>query len=696
MPLQKLMLKSGVNRENTRLTNEGGWYEADKIRFRQGTPEVIGGWVQRSANTFIGVCRSLFQWVTLDGLKLIGCGTNLKFFLDRAGTFFDITPIRRTVTLGAAPFATVDASDIVTVTDVAHGAVENDFVTYSGADAVAGLTIDGYYQVYAVIDVDTYSISVGTPASATTTGGGAAVIASYEINTGYSTQVPSSGWGAGPWGAGPWGSDVFYAGLTLQLWSQAAYGEDLIFGPREGGIYYWDATAGVNVRARNLNAIGGTVAISVSSPALVTLSFPLSAGSAVVFSTTGALPTGLTAGTTYYVATVSGADVTVSATNGGIEINTTFAGSGTHSITLLDVPIYQQCLLVSDASRFVLAFGCNEIGTTEQDPMLIRWSDQENPLQWYPQITNQAGSLRLSIGSVIFFAIQVRQEILVWTDVAMYSLQYIGAPLVWGATLLDSNITTQRPNAGAVGSGVCYWMGQDKFYQYDGRVQTLNCDLRKYVFEDINTSQAMQTFATTNEAFNEIWWFYCSADSLQIDRYVVYNYLETLWYYGTMSRTAWIDAGLNQKPISATYDGLLLHQETGIDDVASGTPEPIHAYIVSSEFGIGDGDKFSFVWRMLPDLTFVGSDSTTHPEMTITLLPMKNSGSGYSVPPSLGGSNAQTVSRVGAYTVDQFTGQINIRVRARQMAMRLESNKVGTTWQAGAMRLDSKPDGRAG
>lgn len=618
MPLQLLKLTPGCNQENTRYASEGKWYEADKIRFRQGTPETIGGCVQRSANTFLGICRSLFMWATLAAVKYIGVGTHLKFYIERDGLFTDITPIRSSGVIGANPFAMVSGSAVVTVTDVAHGAIVGDFVTYSGATAVAGLDMNAVFQVSAYADVDTYKVVAATPANATASGGGAGVTATYEINTGPATQLPAYGWGAGYWGSSTWGSSTQALGSSLRLWSQQNYGEDLVFGPRYGGMYYWDASVGLGSRAVNVATLGGAS----------------------------------------------------------------------------DVPTIQQMLLVSDQSRFVLAFGCNELGSAVLDPMLIRWSDQENVAMWTPSITNQAGGLRLSHGSEIIAALQVRQEILVWTDTALYSLQYLGAPLVWGATLLDPAVTNSCPNAAVMAAGVAYWMGDDKFYKYDGRVQTLRCDLRKYVFGNISKTQVYQNFATTVEAFNEIWWFYCSAGSVTVDRYVVYNYAEDIWYYGTMARTAWIDAGLVEYPISATYDGTLLYQENGVDDGATGTLIPLDAYVTSSQFDIGDGHNFSFVWRMLPDITFDGSTVGAAPQVTITLLPLKNSGSGYTAPSSVGGSNAGVVARIGEYTVDQYTGQINTRIRARQLSFKVASNTLGTKWQLGYSRIDIRPDGR--
>jgi hypothetical protein len=356
-----------------------------------------------------------------------------------------------------------------------------------------------------------------------------------------------------------------------------------------------------------------------------------------------------------------------------------------------DCPIIQNFIYVSDVSRFVFAFGTNDYGSTTQNPMLIRWSDQESLVNWTPAATNQAGSVILSHGSSIVTAIQTRQEILVWTDSAIYSLQYIGAPVVWSSQLMGDNISILGQNAAAQASGVVYWMGVDKFYIYDGRLQTLPCDLRRYIYQDINLQQNQQVFASTNEGFNEVWWFYCSAGSLEIDRYVIYNYLEKVWYYGTMARTAWLDSGLRDFPIAATYNSNLVNHEYGLDDNVTGTPVGINAYISSGEFDIDDGEHFGFVWRMLPDLTFAGSDASPTPQVVYTLYPMQNSGSGTGTAIT-GNVNKQTGAQ---YTVTEgFTGQINTRVRGRQLILKVESTNLGTAWQLGSTRIDIRPDGR--
>jgi hypothetical protein len=623
MPLIKLQLKPGLNRENTRYQQESGWYECDKIRFRAGTPETIGGWQRFSSYTFLGVCRSLWNWITLGGANLIGVGTNLKFYIQNGGLYYDITPIRVTTT-GTATFAATSGSSTLTVTDAANGCVIGDFVTFSGAvslgGAITATVLNKEYQVVTKPTANTYTINVGVNATGADVGdGGASVVAAYQVNVGPEIQIPLTGWGAGTWGSGTWGVGTSSVN-SIRLWSQSNFGEDLIFGPRGGGIYYWDASSGLTVRGVLLSSLGGAS----------------------------------------------------------------------------DVPTKQNIVMVSDVSRFVLAFGANEIGSATQNPMLIRWSDQEDAANWTPAATNQAGSLILSHGSEIVAAVQTRQEIVVFTDMSVYSLQYLGPPAVWGATLLADGISVIGPNAVAVASGVTYWMGVDKFYKYDGNVTTLRCDLRQYVFSDINLSQSYQAFGGINEAFNEVWWFYCSANSTVVDKYVIYNYLEDIWYYGTMERSAWIGADVSDYPVAATYDYNLVNHEVGVDNVQTATPEPLNAYIETAEWDVGDGDYFTFIRRVLPDVTFRASTGALTPQLTLTIKPMKNSGSGFNNPLSEGGNASAPVVRIAQAPIEEFTGQVFIRVRGRQFILRYESDQLGTAWQAGATRVDVKQDGRRG
>ena len=780
--LKKLLLKPGVNRENTRYTNEGGWYESEKVRFRQGTPEKIGGWERISSNTFLGLCRSLWSWVTLGSQKLLGVGTNLKFYIEQGGAYYDVTPIRDAVTL-TNPFATTSGSSTITVTDANGGYTDNNYVSFYGSSAIGGITLLGEYKLtlasttsytvstevdvtitsanpavltcqnqlangvqvtlsttgvlpspfvagttYYVVGTAGYnfqlsatsggaaistlgSVQSGThkvaaKATTTTASGGGTVRALYQIDTGPSDVVPSVGWGASTWGSGAWG-----IGNTstepIRLWSQQNFGENLVYGYRGGKIYYWDASLGLT---------GPGVSITIASPAVCTTSVTLYDGMPIRLVTDGALPTGLTVGTVYYVVNSSGTTFSLAATAGGTPINTSGVQSGTHRISsrgellssyagAADVPSIQNFLLVSD-NRFVFAMGCTVEASATFDPMLIRWSDQEDPTNWSPDATNQAGSLRLSRGSDIITATQSRQEVLVWTDSALYSLQYLGAPDVWGSQIVGDNISIASQNAVAFTNGVSYWMGKDKFYLYDGRAQPLNCDLRRYIFEDINPLQFQQVFAGTNEGFNEVWWFYCSANSDTIDRYVIYNYLEAnaqggrgVWYYGQMARTAWLDSGVRDYPVAATYANNLVNHEQGLDDNVTGTPLPITASITSAQFDLDDGHQFMFVWRVLPDMTFANSTANL-PTATMYLLPMQNSGSGYSVNSatdanhSVANQSYRTITRTATLPIEQFTGQIYTRIRGRQIAMKVESTGLGVTWQLGAPRLDMRPDGR--
>ena len=706
MALTKILAKSGVNRENTRYTNEGGWYVSEKVRFRQGTPEKIGGWARISAYTFLGICRALWNWVTLGSQNLMGVGTNLKYYIEQGGQYNDITPIR-TRNYSAAlsnPFDTVNLSTTVTVNDTAHGAQVGDLVYFSGASAVGGVPaaeLNTRHVIATLVSANAYTIVVTTAATSTVTGGGgsvtaqyyintfalgtdpftangtttvvvtanshgalngdfvtfsgatgtyasqltgefqityltintfsittssalaagsyggSSVLASYQINTGPAIQNPLVGWGSGGWGLGNWGQGVS-VNDSLRIWSANNWGEDLVFGPRKGGIYYWDASTTVTTRGVAIQTLPGAI----------------------------------------------------------------------------DTPTVQNFIFVSDIYRFVLCFGCNDTGSAIQDPMLIRWSDQESVTDWLPTAVNQAGSIRLSHGSEIITANQTRQEIVVFTNSSLYSLQYIGAPLVWGAQLLGDNISIIGPNAVATASGIVFWMGKDKFYTYSGRIETLNCDLRKYIFNDINMLQNEQVFAGTNESFNEIWWFYCSSDSTAINRYVVYNYLERIWHYGTLGRTAWIDVGLRDFPQATTYSQNIVSHELGNDDGETATTLPINAYIESAEFDIQDGHNLGFVYRIIPDITFSGSN-TQNPQVTMTLIPMMNSGSGYNNPQSLAGSSSATVTRTSTATIEQFTGQIYVRVRGRQMIFKIESDGLGVAWQLGAPRIDIRPDGKA-
>jgi hypothetical protein len=635
---------------------EGGWFECDKVRFRSGSAEKIGGWVADTGpsvstlpaptGSFWGTARTLWNWVSLSGYNLLGVGTNLKYYIQNGigGAFYDITPIRVTTAAGEVTFAATPASTVLTVTDSGHGATAGDFVTYSGAVSLGGVitatVLNTEFQVLAVVSNNAYTVLLPIEANVSDVGdGGAAVIGTYQITTGSDVYTVSVGWGAGGWGginAGVastgWGTPApagVGLGVQLRLWSQSNFGENLVFNPRGGALYYWDTNANPNIFDRGVEIEAGT--------------------------------------------TVSGAAVDSTC------------------------PSVCNYVVVSDASRFIIAFGTNDptgvYATTVLDPMQIRWTDQETYATWTPAITNQAGSYRLSNGSSIITALQSRQEILVWTDAALYSMQYLGPPYVWGFQILADNLSIAGPNAVASANNITYWMGIDKFYVYSGRVETLPCTLRQYVYGNINMSQSYQFFAGTNEGFNEIWWYYCSANSTTIDRYVVYNYLERIWYYGNLARTAWLDSPIRTEPMATTYGAQLVYHEQGVDDGTTNPPSPISAFIQSSDFDIGDGHNFGLVSRIIPDVTFDGS-TVNAPALDFTVRPRQFPGTNYGQADSPSVVSTQSYVGQRTYNVQQFTEQVFVRVRGRQMAFKVSSDTLGTAWQLGAPRLDIKSDGR--
>ena len=696
MPLKKLVFKPGLNKENTRYTTEGGYYDCDKIRFRQGTPEKIGGWAPFSTDHYVGVCRSLWSWVTLGAVTLVGVGTNKKFYVNRGGNYYDITPIR-TAEDYVDPFTATTGSPIIEFSSGAtpHGATDGDYVTFNGATGLGGaITASVLNQEFeiTVVDTTTFTFNCGVNANSSDTGHGGNVRAVYQISVGPEFQVPLNGWGAGGWGFGAYGIGAS-GSEPLRLWSQRNFGQDLIFGPRKGAMYYWYADIGPTPVLTT---------ITEGTPAVFSSIANIFDGMPIVLQTTGALPPEFETGTTYYAvnctpsggatifnlaATVDGTPIDATVGQTGLQYISPRATEITNLPDAVDAPTVQNYIFVSDIFRFVFAFGCNDYGAAEQDPMLIRWSDQEDAGGWTPSPLNQAGSLRLSNGSEIVTALQTRQEVLVFTDAAVYSMQYLGPPYVWNAQILGDNISIVSENSASAASNVVYWMGIDKFYKYDGRVQTMRCDLRRYIFDDINLSQKDQILSGTSEGFNEVWWFYCSSNSTEIDRYVVYNYLEDIWYYGNLGRTAWLDSAILDYPIAATYSNNIVNHELGVDDNEDGTPAAMTSYITTSEFDIEDGHNFGFVWRILPDITFRGS-STDHPEATMTLIPLQNSGSGYSFP------DGGPVVRSSSVPIEKFTQYVYVRVRGRQMAFKIENSQLGSTWQLGAPRIDVRVDGR--
>ena len=830
MPLTKLAFKAGTNRENTNYANEGGWWQTNKVRFRSGQPEKIGGWnadtgslstdvegvtttiAYPTTGTLWGVVRSMWNWVTLSGYNLLSLGSNLKFYIQNStgGNFYDVTPIRETTSAGGAIFAATTGSSTIIVTDAGHGAQTGDFVTFSGAVGLGGnvtaAILNAEFQI-TYISSSTYSITVSVLATAGDSGnGGASVVAAYQITTGGDVYTLGVGWGAGGWGGstGPTtsttlngalatvGNTILSAALnttdtTISVASTsplAASGSVLI----DSEIISYSgvtattltgctrATAG-STAASHVTATGviqySTVTINVTSAAAFAAAPSTFAVDGEVISYTGKTGTSFTgcvrgyAG--YVTAHANGARVYQyastatgwgsAATSGiGIQLRTwsqsnfgenlvfnprggamyywdtnsnpnifnrgvvIAAGATVGGLTVdATCPSLVNYITVSDASRFVLAFGCNPINSAGTgiesylDPMLVRWSDQESIWTWTPSITNQAGDYRLSHGSAIITVQQTRQEVLVFTDSTIYSMQYLGPPYVWSFQILGDNISIAGPNVVATANNITYWMGLDKFYVYSGRVDTLPSTLREYVYTDINITQSFQFVAGTNEGYNEVWWQYCSATSNVIDRYVIYNYLDQVWYYGDWTnyngayqgRTAWLDSSLRRYPMAATYgvaggstNALLVYHEDGVDDGTVNPAVPIVANVQSSDFDIGDGNNFGFVWRLIPDLSFDGSN-VNQPNAYFTALPRTFPGAAYGSSNDPAVTSTQNYQNQITYNVQQFTQQVYVRIRGRQMAFKVSSGTTGSAtdglgvqWQLGAPRIEIRPDGR--
>lgn len=645
MPFIKLQFKPGVNRDQTDYSNEGGWYECDKIRFRSGYPEKLGGWVKNTPTPFIGVCRQMWNWITSYQDNLLALGTNEKVYIEAGGYYYDITPLRDSAPTLITPNTdncvnTTNGSTTITINlGTAHSALTGSYVEISG---VAGPTIggipiseiNGKHQI-TVIDADSFSFEVTTAATSTvSTAGGTAIIISFEIATGNAITTEGYGWGVGTWGRDAWGLGTTAAPIFLPQrdWWFDNFDNDLVMNIRNGEGYWW---------------VRGTMSDPAS--ALATKAISLS-------------------------------DY---ATSEGFDPNA--------------VPVQVMQLLVSQQDKHLIAFGAVPFGSTSAtdfDPLLIRWADQDTPGDWTPTQTNTAGDLRISRGSRIVRAMPTRQEILVWTDTNLYTLQFLGTTDVFSLQEYADNISVASPRAMASAANITYWMGQDKFYAYTGRVETLPCTLRNHVFNNINLNQADQIICGTNEQWNEIWWFYPTADSDYNNAYVVYNHLERIWYYGTMDRTAWLDTPIRQYPQAAnttvTVDGATVttgygyvySHENGLndDDVA------MDSYIQSSDFDLDDGDNFMLTRRILPDISFTTS-TAAQPEVTLSVRPRNFPGAPVSIDPA----DAQ---RVIETSVSQYTDQVFVRARARQMALKVRSDQLGVQWQLGAPRLDARPDGR--
>lgn len=617
MPLQKLQFRPGIVRDTTDYTNEGGWRDGDKIRFRMGFPETIGGWTRFTSTTMLGTCRYLHSWVSLSGAKYVGAGTNLKLYVVDGSLPVDITPIRETTSAGDITFTASTGSATLTVSDTNSSVFLHDYVTFSGAVSLGGnITADVLnqeYQVTSVIDANSYTIEATATANASDTGdGGAGVVGVYQINTGLESSAQGSGWGAGVWGRGTWGSsaDVSVPGAQLRLWSMDNFGEDLIANARGGGIYYWDTSVGTSARAVNITSLSGN-----------------------------------------------------------------------------NQPEVANSVLVSERDRHVIAFGCDpESDPGVQDPLTIRFSSQESVTDWQARADNTAGELRIGTGSEIVAAVQTKQQVVVFTDRSVSAMQYIGAPFTFGLSEVSTNTSIASQNAAVAFGDAVYWMGDQSFYRYDGNVQPIPCPIEEYVFNNMNIAQRSKVAAALNSKFHEVWWFYPSEGSETNDSYVVYNYVENSWCYGTMERTAWDDNAVSNLPIAASTDGYLYFHEDGFDDGSTNPPSPINSYIESSTIDIGDGDQFMFLSRLLPDLTFRNSTST--PTATFTVSARDFPGDDF------GQTNSGSTVRTASVPVEQFTDQLFFRLRGRSMSLKIEADTIGTQWRLGTPRADVRPDGR--
>ena len=621
MALNKFIFKPGIFREGTDYDNEGGWFNANLVRFKAGRPQKIGGWRKDTANTFLGTCRALHAWILLAGTKLLGLGTNLKYYIEEGDSFNDITPIRSTTSAGDVTFSAIDGDATITVSDTAHGAVVNDFVTFSGAVSLGGnITADVLnqeYQIASVIDADSYTIEAKDTSGTTVTAnssdtgnGGASVVGQYQINTGLDEYVSSTGWGVGLWGSGGWGSSTSLSSTNqLRLWTHDNFGEDLIINPRGAGIYYWDATNGVTTRAVELSSLSGAN----------------------------------------------------------------------------QVPTVGLQTIVSETDRHVVVLGADPLSggvrTGSVDPMLIAFSDQENATEFEPLNTNTAGSLRISEGSQIVGAVKARQEILIWTDIALYSMQFTGPPYTFGVNLINDSTGLISPKGAVTTPAGVYWMGYDSFYVYNGAVQKVPCTVLSYVFDNLNAGQAFKIFGFSNSEFNEVGWYYPSGSNLNIDKYVVYNYAEQVWTIGELTRTAWIDKGVVDYP-RATESQYLYEHEFGYD--ADGSPMT-NVFIESSDFDIGDGESFGFVRRIIPDIKFLSNSAAGQVN---AVLKTRN-------------YPGDTLTTASTSVIESNTSKADVRARARQIVFRLESDDDAPNsgnsdvgWRLGATRLDIQTDGR--
>ena len=617
MPLQKLQFRPGLVRDTTDYTNEGGWRDGDKIRFRLGLPETIGGWTRLTSTTMLGTCRDLHTWTSLTGTRYVAAGTAQKLYVVDGSDPNDITPIRLVTSAGDVTFAATNGSATITVADTAHGCVLDDFVTFSGAvslgGAITATVLNQEYQVTSLVNDNSYTITATATANASDTGnGGTNTVGTYQINVGLNDAAVGSGWGAGTYSRGTWGSaaNVTIPSTSLRLWSMDNFGEDLLANVRGGAIYYWNTSAGIGTRAVNITSVSGSAQPQVAN-----------------------------------------------------------------------------IVLVSERDRHVLAFGCDPEGDPGNlDPLTIRFSTQESFTVWNALATNTAGELRVGSGSEIVAAIQTKQQVVVFTDRSVSAMQYIGPPFTFGLAEVSTNTSILGQNAAVAVGDAVYWMGNDVFYRYDGNVSIIPCPVEEFVFDNVNTSQLSKVTAGSNSEFNEVWWFYPSANSEANDRYVAFNYSDNTWFFGSLDRTAWDAGGVSGFPIAASPDGNIYFQENGISDGSTNPPSPLNSFVESSGIDVGDGDQFMSVKRIIPDVGFRNSTGT--PLVTFTLNARTYPGSGTTQTES--GNTVRTSST----PLEKYTNQIDVRLRGRSVSLRVESNEVNTQWRLGTPRIDIRPDGR--
>lgn len=724
--LAKISLKPGINRDTTNYTNSGGWFDSDFIRFRNGLPEKIGGWTKIYANQtpLIGVCRKLYDWSDIVGNKYLACPTNIKLYVDNSSTILDVTPIRRSITLGTNPIATSNTSNVITVTDVNHGAVVGDYITIAGSSNVNGILatqINKEFVVSNVINANAYSVVTTGTATSTGTGGGSSITVKYQFHPGISSTLVFAGWGSGPWGGisgtygWGYGPDTTVTTYYTGLWTVDNYGEDMIACPR-------DLTNAVTLGTNAISTIHPGTGMRVTSP-----NHGLLTGQAIVIGNVTSEIGGIAAselnGT--HIITVSNANAysfTVSTATTGSASGGTGAYVYTPSIVYWDItdqdgpavslgdlgsayakkylPYVATEIMVSDQNRQVIAFGCNPYDTMQkQDKMVIRWSDSQDPTNWdIADTTKTSGEQRLSSGSYIVTAIQSREEILVWTDSTLYTMTYVGPPSGYGFNTIGSNFDIIGPNSKIVAGSVAYWMGTNNFYMYDGKIQPMPCTVRDYVFLDLSLDDGDKVYCSSDSGNNEIIWFYPSSSqggspgSREVDRYVVYNYIEDAWYYGSLSRTAWLDRRTHPYPRAVSADGYLYDHENGFDDGSTTPASPINAYIQSSAIEIEDGDSYMFVNRVIPDLTFRNSTTNNgvQPVVKFIIRPQDFPGA----PIYTGDERDVQRSSAATLTVNQFTNQVFTRLRARSVALRVESDVTGAAWRLGTPRFDMRKDGR--